>query len=188
MPAPSAEMQAFVNEIRKPRGKTVLEGKLIRVDPFERGAGSFGTPLLLALVLPMSPSAIVPRPGGWDDPHPMGGYLLTLLVLSPAELRSGGGDVHAARAGAAQAVRRCGFRQLHLALLLPYHRSGDRHRRAGDAQGDGAGRALAVRVRVAVLAARVLPLRPADGGPGSQGSGEAPWTAPTTSSASPSSA
>ena len=50
-----------------------------------------------------------------------------------------------------------GLAELHLALLLPHHRSGCRRHRAGDAEGDRAGRDLAVRLRLAVLAARRLP-------------------------------
>ena len=46
------------------------------------------------------------------------------------------------------------FEELHLALLLPHHRSGRRRGRAGHAEGGGAGRHLAVRLRLAVLAAR----------------------------------
>ena len=46
------------------------------------------------------------------------------------------------------------FAELHLAVLLPHHRSGRRADRAGDAEGDRAGGDLAVRRRLAVLAAR----------------------------------
>ena len=46
------------------------------------------------------------------------------------------------------------FEELHLALLLPHHRSGRRAGCAGHAEGGGARRAVAVRLRLAVLAAR----------------------------------
>ena len=45
------------------------------------------------------------------------------------------------------------FAELHLALLLPHHRSRRGARRAGDAEGRGAGGDLAFRRRLAVLAA-----------------------------------
>ena len=105
--APSAEMQAFVDEIRKPRGQTVLEEKTSdrhAVRASERGPS--GPRFFL-------PACQVPLrcrhcAGRRSDGRrcTMGGYLLTLLVLSPAELRSGGADVHAARPRAAQPVRR----------------------------------------------------------------------------------
>ena len=47
-----------------------------------------------------------------------------LLVLPSAELRAGGVDVHAARPRAARPDGRRGFAELHLAILLPDHRSG----------------------------------------------------------------
>src|SRR5262245_58458630 len=87
------------------------------------------------------------------------------VVLPPAELHSGGADVHAARPRLARADRGAGFVELHLALLLPHHRSVRRADRAGDAESRGAGRRLAVRRRVAVLAARGLAVRvPVPGG------------------------
>ena len=57
---------------------------------------------------------------------------------------------------AARPDRRAGFLELHLALLLPHHRSGRRRGRAGDAEGGRAGGHLAVRRGLAVLAARRL--------------------------------
>ena len=79
-----------------------------------------------------------------------------LLVLSPTQLHPGGVDVHAARPRGARVGGRDGFDKLYLALLLPDHRS-LRHAHCGfDAQSNGAGGALAVRGRMAVLAARGL--------------------------------
>ena len=49
--------------------------------------------------------------------------------------------------------------ELHLAVLLPPHRSGGGGGRAGHAEGGRAGRDLAVRRGVAVLAARAAALR-----------------------------
>ena len=46
-PEPSKEMQAFVDEIRKPRGRTVLE-KTDRASPSTEKAGPCGAPLLSA--------------------------------------------------------------------------------------------------------------------------------------------
>src|SRR5262245_1734676 len=92
-----------------------------------------------------SPGPWIPR-GHTSAPEP--------VVLPPAELRSGGAHVHAARPRFARADRGAGFVHLHLALLLPHHRSVRRAHRAGDAESRGAGRRLAVRRRVAVLAAR----------------------------------
>ena len=43
---PSKEMQAFVDEIRKPRGRTVLEEEDLPADAVESGAGPCGAPLL----------------------------------------------------------------------------------------------------------------------------------------------
>ena len=132
-----------------------------------RRAGPFGAPLFsrLRVALPGQVDAchrrrsaiVAPRLAIAEALH--GRFwtcssLVALLVLSPAELRSGGADVHAARPRAARADRRPGFAELHLAILLPHHRSGRRASRVGDAEGDRAGGGLAVRRRLAVLAAR----------------------------------
>src|SRR5215510_1034462 len=99
------------------------------------------------------------QPPGPAIPREYFKYAPGLLVLPPAELRSGGADVHAARPRPARADRRAGFLELHLALLLPHHRPGRRAHRADHAESRGAGRRLAVRRRLAVLAARGPALR-----------------------------
>src|SRR5262245_31575416 len=77
-----------------------------------------------------------------------------LLVLPPAELHSGGADVHVARTSLARVDRWAGVLELHLALLLPDHRPLRGTHRAGDTQGHRAGGGVAVRSGLAVLAAR----------------------------------
>ena len=158
--APSKEMQAFIDEIRKPRGRTVLEEKtpeLVSASRCtERGPAGPASFVGIVLAACASAAAIVRRLPESDVSA--ANPFLSLLVLPPAELRSGGADVHAARARLLGADRRAGFVELHLALLLPHHRSGRRADRAGDAEGGGAGRDLAVRLRLAVLAARAAAL------------------------------
>ena len=76
-----------------------------------------------------------------------------LLVLSHSQLHSGSVDVHNARPGVAQLHGRFGLTELHMAVFLQGYRSSYRRIFYRDAQGYGAGCPLAVRIRVAVLAA-----------------------------------
>src|SRR5262245_26903624 len=76
-----------------------------------------------------------------------------LLVLPPAELHSGGADVYLARTSLARVDGRAGLLELHLAVLLPHHRSLRRAHLVRDAEGHGAGGGVAVRCGLAVLAA-----------------------------------
>src|SRR6266849_8587409 len=77
-----------------------------------------------------------------------------LLVLSHTQLHSGGIDVHDACPGAAQFDGGSGFAELHLAILLPDHRSRDRRPLDRDPEGHPSPRAVAIRLRLDVLVAR----------------------------------
>ena len=155
--APSKEMQAFVDEIRKPRGRTVLEEKTLidarspmrsgaLRDPasFRRTARSSCRLNTAAAILRRRRSSAVspsyPLLTYWYFHLP--NFVLAALMYTLLGRVLLGAD------------RRAGLVELHLALLLPHHRSVRRARRAGDAEGRGAGGRLAVRRRLAVLAAR----------------------------------
>src|SRR5262245_3160994 len=107
-----------------------------------------------------------------------------LLVFPPAELRSGGADVHAARPRPARTDPGDRLDQLHLAVLLPHHRPIRCPDRTHHAEGRGSGGALVVRRRLAVLAAR----RPALPVPAARRSAthelRLPWIAPSITSPS----
>src|SRR5262245_8575943 len=113
---------------------------------------------------------------------------LRLLVLPPAELHSGGADVHAARPRAARPDRRTGLAELYLALLLPDHRSRRGGGGCGDAEGRRAGDRLAVRGGMAVLVAGRPPVRLPARRRRAADELRPRWIARSISSASPSSA
>src|SRR5712692_806503 len=76
-----------------------------------------------------------------------------LLVLPAAELRSGGTDVHPARPRTTRPDRAAGLIELHLAVLLPSYGPCRRGGCARHAKGGRPGGGVAVRGRLAVLAA-----------------------------------
>ena len=110
-----------------------------------------------------------------------------LLVFPPAELRSGDADVHVAWPRNSRAVRGRRLAELYLAVFLPDHRSGRCRRFRGDAESGGTDRALAVRLRLAVLAARSAAQSIPIDERSPAGELNAQWNAISTLSASPSS-
>ena len=102
--APSKEMQAFIDEICKPRGGTVLQKKDLIARDHQTSAGPLRAPLFFRH-LPQLACRRVPRRSFWSglESNDLGRleYPFHALVFSPAELRSGGADVHAARASGA---------------------------------------------------------------------------------------
>ena len=71
---PSAEMKALIDEIRKPRGNTVLEERTPDRLPIEAQAGPFGAPLFLLLLSGDSPGCHRAAPSlrapSWTRPSP----------------------------------------------------------------------------------------------------------------------
>ena len=107
---PSKEMQAFVDEIRKPRGRTVLKKRPDRQRDRSNVGGALTGPAFFsapaATRLPTSAAAVIVESIRRATVVGGSNTLFTLLVLPPAEFHSGGADVHAARPRAARPDRR----------------------------------------------------------------------------------
>ena len=125
---PSKEMQAFIDEIRKPRGHTILEGTGLAAFA-AWGAGPFRGPAPFHddAGFELSHHAITLRTDREAyrteaDVNPAIAILPFWYFHLP-NFHAGSADVHTARPRLARTDGRCGFAELHLAVFLPHHRS-----------------------------------------------------------------